>query len=314
MSSIEAAGKAADKTSGPTGFVYCNGMVLTAASAKVSAFDHGFLYGHGLFETMRVYDGQVFAWERHMQRLQAGAKVLSWPQLPPVADLAEAVQELLAVNGLRQASVRLALTRGEGVARPEPSVCGEPTVFIITSPLSLPTAAVYAQGWQLITANLRRNAASPLCRLKSANYLENILAKQQARQAGAAEALLLNNAGYVAEGTMSNIFLLQGEEMCTPDLDSGLLPGITREIVLALGKELGLKVRQAQIQPAELLQAEEVFLTSSLLELMPVTSLDGSIIGCGCAGAGVKKLQQAYSETVAAYVVDRQAGKKSDKT
>ena len=203
-------------------FIYCNGELVPLDQAVLSPLDHGFLYGHGLFETLRVYDGHLFAFARHYARLQAGAQVLNWPLLPSAEQLQSWTAATLAANGLTDASVRITLSRGVGAPRPDPSSCGEPTVVIFAQAFQPPTAAAFAQGWKLKTTTLRRNEQSPLCRLKSANYLENLLAKAEAADGGAREALFFNTAGQLAEGTMSNIFLVEHREAA--DTGSGQRP------------------------------------------------------------------------------------------
>ena len=273
-----------------------NGELVSPEQAVISPMDHAFLYGHGLFETIRVYDGQPFAFERHCKRMLAGANFLDWPALPSVEVLRQWTMNLLQANHLKDASVRITVSRGAGAPRPDPSACGDPEVIIFTQLLKPPPEETYQLGWQLKTASWPRNQYSPLCRLKSANYLENIIAKQEAVQAGAQEAIFVNSAGHVAEGTMSNLFLIQSGRLFTPDVDSGLLPGITREIILDIAREAGIDTMETKITRAQALQADELFISSSLLEIMPVMRWDGVAIKND--GELIQRLRQLYHNRI----------------
>ncbi|HWR39309.1 MAG TPA: aminodeoxychorismate lyase [Patescibacteria group bacterium] len=276
--------------------IHWNGAVTTVEQSRISPLDHGFLYGHGLFETLRVYHGQPFAWDRHYRRLQAGATLLEWPKLPRSEDLDRRMQELLTASGLVEASIRLTLSRGAGAPRPDPSSCGSLSVVIFAQAYTPPPAEVYQRGWSLQTTGYTRNQQSPLCRLKSANYLENLLAKQAASRSGAKEALFLNTRGTVAEGTMSNLFIVEKGCLLTPDIASGLLPGITREIILELARKSDLDVSEEPISLQRAMESDEVFLSSSLLEIMPVTLWDGQAVGGD--GNITQQLRQLYREQV----------------
>lgn len=275
-------------------FIYFNGRIVSAAECVVSPFDHGFLYGHGLFETMRVYQGRVFRLENHLERLEVSASALGWPVLPGRTELSKAVRDVLQKNRLSDASVRLTLTRGIGASRPDAASCGQPTVAIYASllPQPLPPA-----GWSLATVKLRRNLSSPLVSIKSANYLDNMLARAEARQMGAHEAIMLNTDGLVAEGSMSNIFMVTAGRLITPDKQSGILPGITRQVVIELAQAAGIPVAERQIKPAELAAADEIFLTSSIMEVIPVTVLDRQPVGGRpVPGAVTLQLARLYKE------------------
>lgn len=255
-------------------YIYCNGQIVSADECLVSPFDHSFLYGHGLFETMRAYNGKVFKLQEHLNRLEAAAKYLQWPQLPEHAELREAIDKVLKHNQLTDASVRLTLSRGVGTPRPDPDSCGRPSVMVFASPLPPPLPP---EGWRIATVTLRRNLSSPLVRIKSANYLDNILAKKEARELGAQEALLLNTNGFVAEGSMSNIFLVAGGRLITPDENSGILPGVTRRTIIELAQAAKIPLEIRQVKPEELRCADEIFLTSSVMEIIPVSALDARL-------------------------------------
>lgn len=278
-------------------FVYFNGQLVADDSAVVSPLDHGFLYGHGLFETMRAYKGRVFRLAEHVERLEEGAHCLGWPDLPGREELSRAIDWVLRANQLADASIRLTVSRGVGAARPDAASCGQPTVAVYTSPLPPP---VPPAGWQAATVSLRRNLSSPLVRIKSANYLDNILARAEARRHNAQEAIMLNTDGFIAEGSMSNIFCVAGGRLITPDENSGILPGVTRRVVIELARAAGLPALVRQVAPAELAGAEEIFLTSSIMEIIPVTVCDGRLIGSGlAAGAITARLQALYRELAA---------------
>ncbi|HWR43332.1 aminotransferase class IV [Sporomusa sp.] len=274
--------------------IYFNGRLVSAGNCIVSPLDHGFLYGHGLFETMRAYRGRVFRLEEHLKRLTEAAEYLCWPEIPGQAELSEAINSVLLQNHLQDASIRLTLSRGIGAARPDPTSCGQPTVVVYASPLPQPLPP---EGWCVATVKLRRNLSSPLVRIKSANYLDNMLAKAEAKCHNAQEAIMLNTDGFVAEGSMSNIFFVTGGRLITPDDDSGILPGVTRRVTIELAQATGIPVEMRQVTPGELAGADEIFLTSSIMEIIPVTVFDGNPIGATlAAGTITAKLQALYRE------------------
>lgn len=278
--------------------IYLNGTWRPLDEARVSVTDHGFLYGAGLFETMRAYAGQPFRLTAHLERLAQGAAVLGLNRPPSPDELAETVRQAVAVNHLTEATVRLMVTFGPGALAPRPESCREPTVFVAALPLRRYPDEAYARGFRAVTVSFRRNETSPLCRLKSNNFLENILARTEAQRAGADEGLWLNTRGLVCEGTISNVFLVRDGELFTPHEGCGLLPGITRRIVLDLAAQSGLKAQEAEVTPKDLRTADEAFLTNSLLELMPLTEIDGQPVGSGRPGAVTQKLQGWYREVV----------------
>jgi len=279
--------------------VYLNGRLLPRAQARISPLDHGFLYGYGLFETMRAYKGHIFRLNAHIERLLAAAKLLGFASKLSAAMLKQACVEVLEANQLEEASVRLAVSAGEGEPRPDPATCQEPTVFIVARTYVPPSPEAYERGFSAVMASLRRDSQSPLSYLKSANFLLSLLARQEARGAGADEALLLNERGHVAEGSLSNIFLGKGGRLFTPDQESGILPGITRQVVLELAHSLGVAVKEDKLGPEALLSADEAFLTNSLIEVMPLTQIGGKAIGSGRPGPLTVSFMAAYKELVA---------------
>ncbi len=275
--------------------IYFNGRLISADEPVISPLDHSFLYGHGLFETMRAYNGKVFRLEQHLKRLAEAADFLHWPKLPAHTKLTSAIASVLERNELKNASVRLTVSRGLGMARPDPGSCGQPAITIFASPLPPPLPAA---GWDIVTVTLQRNLSSPLVKIKSANYLDNILAKTEAKAQGAQEALMLNTEGFVAEGSMSNLFLATKGRLITPDENSGILPGITRNCIIKLAQAAGILVEVRRVKPIELTEADEIFLTSSVMEVIPVKRLDGFPIGQNHTGSGsiTLRLAELYRE------------------
>ncbi len=281
--------------------VYLNGTLLPRGQAVISPFDHGFLYGYGLFETMRAYSGYIFRLRHHLERLTRSADLLSLPTYN--LDLEKACYDTLTSNNLDDARIRLTVSIGEGESAPDPPQHPRPTVLISASAYTPPPPETYINGFKAIVSSIRLNSQSPLSRLKSANYLNNLLARKEARAAGANEALLLNERGFLCEGSTSNVFLVKGRTVVTPNEESGCLPGVTRQAAIELASQIGLSVVQREVQPEELLQADEVFITNSLLELMPLSEVDDKNIGGKSKNIGkgevTGKLMIAYRELVA---------------
>jgi len=274
--------------------VYLNGALLPRSQAKISPFDLGFLYGYGLFETMRAYSGRIFRLERHLERLSTSAKLLGLPLNAFVIE--KACYDTLQANNLKDARIRLTVSIGEGEAVPDLPKHPKPTVLVIATSYTPPSAETYRNGYKALVSALRQNSQSPLSHLKSANYLNNVLARREAKAAGADEAILLNEQGFLCEGSTSNIFLVSKRNLITPNRESGCLPGITRQVVIERASEQGISVSEREVRLEELLQAEESFLTSSLIELVPLAAVNGKSIG---RGKVTGRLMQAYKETVA---------------
>jgi branched-chain amino acid aminotransferase len=273
--------------------VYLNGALLPRSQAKISPFDLGFLYGYGLFETMRAYSGCIFRLERHLERLSGSAKLLGLPLNG--FDIEKACYDTLQANNLKDARIRLTASIGEGEAVPDLPKHPKPTVLVIATSYIPPSAETYRNGYKALVSALRQNSQSPLSHLKSANYLNNVLARREAKAEGADEAILLNEQGFLCEGSASNIFLVSKGNLITPSEESGCLPGITRQVVIELASEQGISVSEREVRLEELLQAEESFLTSSLIELVPLAAVNGKSIG---RGKVTGRLMQAYKETV----------------
>ena len=276
--------------------VYLNGCLMPRSQASISVLDYGFLYGYGLFETMRAYGGQVFRLNSHLSRLARSAEILGLPI--EALELKGAVMDTIQANKLSDARIRITISIGEGGMTPDPSTCDKPTVLILAGHYQPYPEQVYQKGFRAVVSSIRRNSQSPLSRLKSANYLESMLAKQQARAAGVDEALCLNEKGLLAEASMSNIFLVTDGILRTPGQESGVLPGITRETILELASQLGINTLEQDIRLDELFHAQEAFLTNSLIEVMPLTEIEGKLIGSGRPASLTKRLMVAYKEIV----------------
>lgn len=276
--------------------VYFNGSLIPRSQARIPALDYGFLYGFGIFETMRAYGGRVFRLGSHLSRLLHAADILGIPVR--AMELKGAVMDTLQANKLDDARIRITVSGGEGEMAPNPDTCRKPTVLIIATPYHPYPKKVYHKGFRAIISSIRRNSQSPLSSLKSTSYLESILARQEARAVGADEALFLNEKGLLAEASMSNIFVVTDGTLRTPGEKSGILAGITRGTVLKLASQMGIDTIEQDIKTDELFQAEEAFLTNSLMEIMPLTEVKGKPIGSGRPGAITKRLMAAYQEMV----------------
>jgi len=276
--------------------VHLNGSLVPLAQARVAAMDYGFLYGFGLFETMRAYAGRVFLLDRHLARLAGSADRLGIAV--DTAGLECAVADVIRANRLTDARIRLTVSIGEGGPTPDPAGCAQPTVLVVAGQYRPPPEHVYDAGFRAVISSIRRNSRSPLSGMKTLNYLESMLARQEARAAGADEALFLNERGLLAEASMSNLFLVHGGAVKTPALGCGVLPGVAREAVLELAEGMGIAVVEGEIVPEELSGADEAFLTNSLIEVMPLTQVDGKPVGSGKPGPLTQRLRAGYGEVV----------------
>ena len=271
-------------------WIYLNGELVQQETATVSALDRGLLYGYGLFETMRSYGGRVFRLEEHYQRLCRGAERVGIEAPFSLADLVGATKEVLQRNGLEDARVRLMLTAGaEGAAG---------SVILLAREVTEYPRQLYRRGMSALVTSVRRNETSPLSGVKSLNYLENLLVREDARRQGVDEAILLNTRGLVAEGSASNVFLVLDGRLVTPNLSSGCLAGVTRQAVLELAAESGLEVIETDVELAAFEDASEAFLTGSVMEVMPLTRLDDGPVGSGRPGPVTGRLHRLYQEMV----------------
>jgi branched-chain amino acid aminotransferase len=277
--------------------IYVDGTLYAKDDARISVFDHGFLYGDGVFEGIRVYDGNVFRLKEHIDRLYQSAKTIALEVGMTPEQLTQAVLDTIAVNEQRDAYVRLVVSRGPGDLGIDPANCSHSTVVIIVAQNKLYPQELYDKGAPIVTSSVRRIPIQCLDpRIKSLNYLNNIMAKLDARRAGALEAVMLNHQGRVAECTADNIFFLAGGVLKTPDLMNGALPGITRASVLDIAREMGLPSEEGNYGLHDLYNADEVFLTGTGAEIVPVVSVDGRVIGTGKPGVMTKKLLDGFRE------------------
>jgi branched-chain amino acid aminotransferase len=265
--------------------IYISGKLYDKEDAKISVYDHGLLYGDGIFEGIRSYGGKVFRMQEHLDRLWASAKSI-WLEIPIAREaLAQAILETLKVNQIQDGYIRLIVTRGAGSLGLDPNRTSNPQVIIIADSISLYPAEMYENGLTIITSSVQRNHPAALSpRIKSLNYLNNILAKIEGLQAGCVEALMLNHKGEVAECTGDNIFLVRNRVLQTPPLDAGILEGITRNAVMELARASGIEVREMALTKHDVYIADECFLTGSAAEVIPVVKVDSRSIGNGKPG------------------------------
>jgi branched-chain amino acid aminotransferase len=276
--------------------VYLNGRLIPRSEAMVSIMDYGFLYGYGLFETMRAYSGHVFRLDSHLKRLASSAECLKI--FIDTSVLRSSVIETILANRLKEARVRLTVSIGEGSPVPDLHSCHQPTIGIFATAYIQPKPEIYDQGYRIIVSSTWRNSRSFLPQMKTANYLESLLAREEALSNGADDALLLNEKDYVTETSTSNIFIYANNTLKTPRLGNGLLPGITRSVVLELAVQHGIEILETDIHLEELLDADEVFLTNSIMEIMPVTAVNGKMIAAGKPGLITRNLTNFYKDIV----------------
>jgi branched-chain amino acid aminotransferase len=277
--------------------VNVNGRVFDQEHAVISVFDHGFLYGEGVYETLRTFNGRPFLFDRHMQRLRNSAGMLMLPVPISDAEMAARCRETMTANGPGEHYIRILLTRGVGELSYDPAGCPEPSIIIIVKPQVDPSAAAYEHGMKLALVNIVRNhpgTVNPL--IKSNNLLNNALAMQEAARRGGDEGVMRNFRGELAECTTSNLFIVKGGVALTPPLDAGLLPGITRAFLFEVGEDAGIPVREAVLHDADLLNADEAFFTSTTRGVMPATRVDDHLIGNGAPGPVTRALGAAYNK------------------
>lgn len=271
-------------------YVCVNGSLIEAGAASVDVLDRGFLYGYGLFETVRVEGGQPLLLDEHLERLARGARELEMVLPSDTGGMARMVYDTISFNGIVRGALRLTLTAG-------PEVGEGLGVLVITAQHGLRyRAELYGTGIVAGFLDTPRNERSPLVKLKSLNYLENYLGRREARRRGWDEGLFINTAGYLAEGTVSNVFLVVRGRLVTPDVDSGILPGVTRRLVLEEARSRGLEVMERPVRPEELLDAEESFVTNALMGVMPLVSVGGRPVGRGKPGPVTELLMDAVKD------------------
>ncbi|GMV98349.1 MAG: branched-chain-amino-acid transaminase [Phycisphaerae bacterium] len=280
--------------------VFLDGRIVPVAEARISVFDHGLLYGDGVFEGIRSYGGHVFRLDQHLRRLEDSAKAIRLELPMTRAELTAAVHDTLKANGLADGYIRLVVTRGVGYLGLSPKRTRCPSVFIIADQIELYPRELYEQGMAIISSSVIRNhpnAISP--RIKSLNYLNNVLAKIEALDAGVHEAVMYNHLGFVAECTGDNLFLVRAGQVHTPPLSAGNLEGITRQAVMELIARRGLPLREIDLTRHDLYVADECFLTGTAAEIIPVTRIDGRPVGPGHPGPVTRQLMADFRDLVA---------------
>ncbi len=279
--------------------IYLNGEFVPEEEAKISVFDHGFLYGDGVFEGIRAYNGKVFRLSQHIDRLYDSAKAINLEIPMSKEEMIEVVCETCRRNNLQDAYIRLVISRGKGDLGLDPKNCGEPTIVNIASTISLYPDEMYEKGMAVVTVPTRRNIPEGVNpRIKSLNYLNNIMAKIEAAIAGVPEAVMLNQEGFVAECTGDNIFIVKNGVLITPAPHLGLLDGVTRNAVIELAQKAGISVLETTFPRYDLFTADECFLSGTAAELIPVTRVDSRVIGDGKPGPVFKQLLQDFRELV----------------
>lgn len=275
--------------------IYLNGKMVAREKAVISVFDHGLLYGDGVFEGIRSYDGLIFRLKEHIDRLYKSADSIELKIPVTKAEMTKVVIDTLKANSLKDAYIRLVVTRGPGDLGLDPRKCKSYTIFAIADKISLYPKVFYQKGLEIITARTRRNLVSALDpRIKSLNYLNNILAKLDAIKAGTVEAIMLTYDDYVAECTGDNIFIVSSGRLITPPVNIGALEGITRDAVIGLSKKIGIAFQEKLLKMEDVYAADEVFLSGTAAEIVPVTKIDKRSIGNGSPGAITMQLMKEF--------------------
>jgi len=276
-----------------------NGELVPEEEAQVSVFDRGFLYGDGVFETLRVYNGTAFRSQTHWDRLRRSASLIRLDIPFTEREYIDRLERIISANGLIEAVARVTVSRGVGPRRFTIKYEQSPTVLLSARPFDGYPEELYRDGAKIVIAATRRtnpDAVDPAA--KSANYLNSVLARADAEDAGAFEAVMLNAEGFLTEGSTTNLFIVRGDELLTPSLECGVLPGITRATVLEIAPQLGIKTTEAMLRPEDMLQADELFITNSTAEIMPVVAVENESIGDGTPGKVTLELHRAYRELV----------------
>ncbi len=281
-------------------YVYLNGKIMPSKEAAISVYDHGFLYGDGIYETMRIYDGVVFKIDEHIKRLFRSASLIGLTIPLNTDQIKIAIYETLIANALKNAYVRLTISRGRGSIGLDPDLCSEPTIVIFVQKLRKYPNAFYKNGINLIISDIKRNLKEAIDpRIKSLNFLNNILAKIEAKKKGAYEALMLNANGNLTEGTISNVFFSKDKVLFTPSISCGILDGITRGLIIEIAKRETLKVKEGRFTKKDIYNADEVFITNTTMEVMPVAKIDNKSYAVGNITNFLHKL---YIQEVNSYI------------
>ncbi|MBT2688128.1 branched-chain-amino-acid transaminase [Bacillus sp. ISL-47] len=283
----------------PEQWIFLNGEFVTKENAKISVYDHGFLYGDGVFEGIRVYSGNIFRMKEHMDRLYRSAKSIMLNIPYTKEEFTDLVVKTVERNQHESAYIRIVVSRGVGDLGLDPNNCRSANVVIIVEPLAIFPKHLYETGLEIVTVATRRNRPDVLSpKVKSLNYLNNILVKIEARLANVNEALMLNDQGYVAEGSADNVFIIKDGVFYTPPGYIGALEGITRNAVIDIARELGYEVKEEPFTRHDVYTADEVFLTGTAAEVIAVVKVDGRTIGDGVPGSYTKNLLEKFRERV----------------
>jgi branched-chain amino acid aminotransferase len=283
--------------------IYLNGSLVPRSNAKISVFDHAFLYGYGLYETMRAYHGRIFLLERHIKRMLNAAATIRLADKLAGIDLAKACRDTLAANSLQDARIRLTVSNGESDVAPWTDNRGKPNVVVTARTYTPFPDKKYSEGYKVGIASERRCRQSVVATLKSVSHLTSVMARMETTAYGMDEALLLNDDGYIAEGGGCNVFFAKSEALVTPPLYSGILPGVTREVVMEIAAGLGISISEVDIRSEALERFDEAFVTNAIIEVMPVTAIREAsgrmlTIGTGKPGTITRRLMQTYRERV----------------
>ena len=277
--------------------IYIDGSFYDQTEAKISVFDHGLLYGDGVFEGIRFYNDRVFRFDEHVDRLWDSARAIALEIPMSKSELVAATLETIRQNDLHDGYIRLIVTRGPGSLGLSPDSCRRPSVIVIAATIALYPEDLYHQGLTMVTCSTRRTSPAALSpRVKSLNYLNNILAKLEAQNAGAGEGLMLNEQGYVAECTGDNLFIVKNGQMSTPHLNSGILEGVTRAVVFELAEKLEIRTMECELTKYDIYTADECLLTGTAAEVIPAVQLDRRLIGNGQPGPVTLKLIESFRE------------------
>ncbi len=284
-------------------FIYLNGKLVPEEEARVSVFDHGFLYGDGIYETMRAYKGIVFMIDEHIKRLFRSGNLIKLKINQSHEGIKRAIYNTLKKNKLKDAYIRLSISRGPGEIGLDPELCKKPTFVIIAKQFKEYPEELYLRGVKVSIVKTKRNSPEALNpKIKSLNFLNNILAKIEAKEAGAYEAVMLNYRGYLTEGTITNIFFVKDNSLFTPSIEAGILDGITRDLIIRVAERKGIKVTEGLYTPENICDANETFITNTTLEILPVIKIDKKVIGKGIPGPVTKDLHRGYREEVERYL------------
>ena len=279
--------------------IWLDGQLVDPANAKISVYDHGLLYGDGVFEGIRVYGGKIFECDAHLDRLYKSARAirLNIPLMPE--QFKAAMEQTIKANDFTDCYIRAAVTRGVGYLGLSPAKCPTPSIFIIADTIELYPREMYEKGMAVITASVIRNHPNALSpRIKSLNYLNNIMAKLEANDAGVPEAIMLNHVGNVAECTADNIFIIRDGQVQTPGTADGILEGVTRSVIFKLCRQLNIPCIEKTLQRHDLYIADECFLTGSAAEVVAITKIDGRAIGAGQVGPVTRRLMEAFGRHI----------------